>query len=121
MTNITCKNHHMQVDLDRRYFDLSIYQSITLRDPKCVARISSKYITLETVPYLCGGVQRQTNDKIIYENTVIMKAKTESGMISRYYNHMISIQCMYDRDGFVTSIPMMPVTKVIGDEGTYDT
>ena len=59
----------------------------------------------------------QTADKIIYKNTVIMKGKAETGLITRVNDQTIIFQCLYDRDGYVTSKPMLPVTKITIYEG----
>eukprot|EP00112_Aurelia_sp_Birch-Aquarium-sp1_P022634 Seg6445.1 transcript_id=Seg6445.1/GoldUCD/mRNA.D3Y31 product="Fibrinogen-like protein A" protein_id=Seg6445.1/GoldUCD/D3Y31 len=57
---VSCGSNYMRIDLDRQYFNVSRYSSITLRDPTCKATFSSAYITLGSIPSLCGVEKEET-------------------------------------------------------------
>ena len=116
MASVSCGSNYMRIDLDRRYYNASRYSSITLRDPTCAATTSRAYITLGSVPYLCGGQREQTANKIIYRNKVIMTANQNSDTITRDHDEEIAFKCVYDRDGFAGGVSFEPVRKISGNE-----
>ena len=116
MAKVECSNNYMRVILDTNYFNASEFSRITLRDPYCSAYISSSYISLGSVPNGCGASREETKRHIIYRNEVVMTAKQEEGMITRDHDQSIDVSCIYDRDGFGTSVSYDPIRKVSGNE-----
>ncbi|XP_065068293.1 uromodulin-like isoform X2 [Rhopilema esculentum] len=116
MAKVECSNNYMRVILDTKYFNASEFSRITLRDPYCSAYISSSYISLGSVPNGCGASREETQRHIIYRNEVIMTAKQEEGMITRDHDQSIDVSCIYDRDGFGSSVSYDPIRKVSGNE-----
>ena len=109
----------MRIDLDRKYYDMSLYSSITLRNPSCTATYTANYVTLGSVPGACGSVQKETSSHIVFENEVLLTAKSLNGMITRNYDERISFQCRYDKNGQVSSNGYQPMTSVNATEGMY--
>ena len=106
----------MRIDLNKRYYNVSRYSSITLRDVTCKASLTREYIILGSIPYLCGGAREETADRIIYKNKVIMRINQNSDMITRDYDREIDFKCVYDRDGFAGGKSFELVRKISGNE-----
>ena len=109
----------MRIDLDRRYYNVSRYSSISLRDPSCTATFSSAYITLGSIPSLCGVEKEETGSKIIYKNKVIMSINQQSGIVSRDHDEEINFKCTYSRDGVASGVSFEPIRRVIGEESMW--
>ena len=109
----------MRIDLDRSYYDTSLYSSITLRNPSCSATTTSLYITLGSVPGVCGSVRRETSTHIVFENEVVFTAKTSNGIISRDLDQKITFQCLYNKNGYVSSAGYQPMSSVNATESMY--
>ena len=109
---VSCSDNYMRVDLSRQFYNASKYSSITLRDTSCSASISSSFITLGSVPGLCGAVRKETANHIIYQNQVIMKEKQDSGIVSRDHDLEVDVSCKYDRDGIASGASFKPISKI---------
>ena len=106
----------MRIDLDRQYYNVSRYSSITLRDTTCKATYSSAYITLGSIPSMCGVEKEETANKMIYKNKVIMSINQQSDIVSRDHGEEINFKCTYDRDGVVSGVSFEPIRRVVGEE-----
>ena len=118
-STVLCSKNYMRIDLDRKYYDISLYSSITLRNPSCTATYTAHYVTLGSVPGACGSVQKETSSHIVFENEVILTAKSANGMITRNYDEKVSFQCRYNKNGQVSLIGYKPMTSVNASEGMY--
>ena len=116
-THASCGINHLRIDLDRRYYNASIYSAITLRDPACTASISPANITLGSAPHLCNWTIEETSSKITYRNTVIMKVHGVRGMVIRNQDRRIDVSCEYDRSSYVSAPSFKPDWIVIANEG----
>ena len=114
---VSCSENYMRIELDRNFFNVSAYSSITFRDSRCRATWSSSFISLGTIPSQCGSTREETYDNIIYRNTVIMRAKTTQGLITRESDIKIRLTCSYKRTGNVSSVSFKPISKVNVTEG----
>ena len=106
----------MRIDLNRQYYNLSQYETITLRDPACAASYSPGYITLGSVPNYCGSTRQETKGHIIYTNEVIMKAKQNADTVTRDHDEVIQFSCKYERDSAVSGSSFLPVSRIYGNE-----
>ena len=107
----------MRIDLNTDFFDASLYSSITLRDPSCTATVSSKLISLASIPSQCRSSRKETNNRIIYENEVIMQAKQTAGMVTREIDRRVRFTCSYNKNGVVSSVSFKPISNVNVTEG----
>lgn len=113
---VSCSQNYMQINLDRRYYDSSLYTSITLRSPSCSATYSSSYITLGTILGGCGATRKDTVNHIVYENTVILRAKAVAGMITRDMDQKIKFSCSYGKNGYAGGLSYNAVSSVNATE-----
>ena len=107
----------MRIDIDRRYFNPVKYSAITLLDSSCRATVSKFHITLDSVPQKCGSKRTQTNDYIVYENEVYMKAIPTDALITREHDVRISFKCSYNRSDIMSSRTFRPLTSINVQEG----
>ena len=116
MSKVSCSSNYMRIDLDRKYYDTSLYQSITLRDKTCTASYGSSFISLGSVPNYCGSTRHETKNHIIYTNEVILTAKQTSDMITRDHDEVIQFSCKFEKKGYVSGASYLPVSKITGNE-----
>ena len=113
---VTCNNNYMKIELYRKYYNTSLYSSITLRDPSCRASIYTSSIVLGSVPGACGSVKRETSSHTIYENEVIFTGKAINGLITRNINQVIKFSCTFSRNAHVQTVSYQPISNVTGEE-----
>ena len=116
-THVSCGINYLRIDLDRRFYNASIYSAITLRDPACTASLSSANITLGSTPNLCNWTMEETSSKITYKNTVIMTVYGVLGMVIRNQDRRIDVSCEYDRSSYIGAPSFKPEWIVIANEG----
>lgn len=111
----------MRIDLDRSYYNTSLYSSIAMRHSQCLATYTNKYISVGSQLGSCGSTRRDTINEIIYENDVVFKAKTSNGMISREFDQKVSFACVYNKNGQssspIVSVSYKPISSVNATEG----
>ncbi|XP_065053480.1 uncharacterized protein LOC135682493 [Rhopilema esculentum] len=113
---VSCTDNFIRVELDKKYFNASLYGSITLRDNTCTASYSNGKIILGSLPSSCGATMTETPNEIIYENKIIMKARMSGAeVISRNHDQSINIRCVYKRSGFV-GVSFDPIMSYSGFE-----
>ena len=120
-TIVSCSKNYMRIDLNRIYYNTSLYSSITLRHSQCPATYTNEYISVGSQLGSCGSTRRDTASEVIYENEVVFKAKASNGMISREFDQKITFACVYNRHGqssspFV-SVGYRPISSVNATEG----
>ena len=106
----------MRIDLNRQFYNVSRYETITLRDPVCAASHSPGHITLGSVPNYCGSTRQETKEHIIYTNVVLMKAKQNSDIVTRDHDEVIKFSCKYRRDSTVSGSSFLPLSRISGNE-----
>ena len=114
---VSCSNNYMRIELDRKFYNASLYSSITLRMESCKASIYSSSIVLGSVPGACGSVRSETSSHIVYENEVIFTGKPINGLITRNVDQRVKFSCMYDKNAYVQTVSYQPVSNVTGVEG----
>lgn len=120
MTKVSCSSNYMRIDLDRKFYDASLYQLITLRDPSCWASYGRRFISLGSVPNYCGSTRQEVGNHIIYTNEVILTAKQNSDMITRDHDEVIQFSCKYEKKGYVSGASYLPVSRITGNECKLD-
>ena len=118
-STVSCSTNYMRIDLDRSYYDASLYSSITLRNTSCSATTTPLYITLGSVPGVCGSVRKETSTHIVFENEVVFTAKASNGIISRDLDQKVTFQCLYNKNGQVSSGGYKPMSSVNATESMY--
>eukprot|EP00794_Sanderia_malayensis_P014934 gene14934-16474_t len=119
---VHCSQNYMRIELDKTYYNASLYSSITLRSASCPAWYSSTHIMLGTVPGSCGSTRKDTANHIVYENEVVLTAKsTGNQLITRNLYQKIYFSCSYGRNGFVSNVGFQPVTSINVTEGKSHT
>ena len=113
---VHCSQNYMRIDLDRTFYNTSLYSKITLKNQACTASYSSSYITLGSVPGACGAVRKDTANHIVYENEVILKGKQDNSVITRNLDQSIVFSCSFSRNGFVSHMGYKPIYNVNATE-----
>ena len=116
-TDVSCSLNYMRIEIDRTFFNASKYSTINLLDSKCKARLSSSKIILDTLPHLCGAKRVETNDHIIYQNEVYMKAKPTGKLVTREHDVRISFSCHYKKTAVLSQKSFDPQTIIDVKEG----
>ena len=109
----------MRIDMFRKFFNTSLYSSITLRDPTCIASLTKNVISLGSMPDLCKSKRTATYDSIIYENEVVMLAKPEADGTIKEADQRLTFTCAYNKNGFISSRSFKPISSVNGNAGKY--
>ena len=115
-SEVLCSQSNMQIIMDRAFYNVSKYSSITLKDPTCLASISSSKITLGSTPGICGATRRSTANHFIYENEVIMKARDYNGVVKDNDLH-VKFACQYSKNTTISLLGYKPMYKINGSEG----
>ncbi|XP_078680705.1 uncharacterized protein LOC144915827 isoform X2 [Branchiostoma floridae x Branchiostoma belcheri] len=68
---VTCTSYHMQVDLSRAQLPNLEARRMRLIDPSCRATSNATHVTLWTYLDSCGTSRTETEDAIVYSNTVV--------------------------------------------------
>ena len=116
-TEISCSTNYMRIDIDRKYFDPKKYTNINLLDPSCISTVSKTHITLDTLPQSCGAIKTETNDYIIYQNEVYMKARPTQELVTREHDVRIKFKCSYKKSDITGSTSFRPLTSIDVQEG----
>ena len=106
----------MEIQLNRNFFNVSKYESITLKDKSCTARVNFPYITLGSKLNSCGTTRRETTSQIIYTNEAIMVVRRDSGIVTRDHDQVISFSCAYKKDGYTNQASFTPVSRITGND-----
>ena len=109
----------MRIDIDRKYFNPAKYSAITLLDSSCRATVSKLHITLDTIPQNCGSKRIQTDDYIVYENEVFMKAIPTDTLVTREHDVRIRFKCSYNRSDISSLKSFRPLTSIDVQEGMF--
>ncbi|XP_035691781.1 uncharacterized protein LOC118426467 [Branchiostoma floridae] len=68
---VTCTSYHMQVDLSRVQLPQLEARRMRLIDPSCRATSNTTHVTLWTYLDGCGTSRTETDDSIVYINTIV--------------------------------------------------
>ena len=60
-TTVSCHNNYMEILLNRNSFNVSKYETITLKNSQCAASVNSTHIILGSAPNACGAARRETD------------------------------------------------------------
>lgn len=93
----------MRIDLDRRYYNSSKFESITLLSKRCRSTLSYDYITLGCVPGGCSSYLKATSTEIVYINAVVLKSHFDGDLISRQNDETIYFKCSYKKDTAISN------------------
>jgi len=115
--DVLCSDNFMSFNLSSYGYNLSNYNSITLLNSTCQARVSSTVITIGTKLNSCGTTKVENQTHISYTNQVIFRPKAaSSGLITRGNEHTISFTCSYAKDGHTKGASFVPVRRVSANE-----
>ena len=110
----------MGIKLNRIFYNVSLYQNMTLRSNDCSAVINSTKIILGSNLNSCGTTKEENGTHIVYTNEAILHAKTEKNLISHYHDTIISFSCAYKKDGYTnTAASFIPNKRVNVSESRY--
>ena len=111
-TKVSCLHNYMGIELNRNFFNVSLYQAMTLRSKNCSAVINAANIILGSKLNSCGTTREENGTHIVYTNEAILHAKTEGSLISRVHDKVISFSCAYKRDGYTNTTSFIPNTRI---------
>ena len=117
---VSCQNNYMEILLSRHSFNVSKYETITLKNRQCVASINSTYIIMGSALNACGAIRRETSTHIIYTNEATLRVKQESSLITRDHDVIISFSCAYKKDGLTSGASFTPVRSIVANESKFN-
>ena len=107
----------MSISISSNAYNLSNYNSITLLDSTCQARVTSTVITIGTKLDSCGTTKVENQTHISYTNQVIFRPRaTTSGLITRDNEHTVSFTCSYAKHGYTNGASFVPVRRISVNE-----
>ena len=106
----------MEFQLSRNAFNVSKYESITLRDKNCNASLSLNPITLGSKLNSCGATRVETDTQIVYTNEATLAVKKDLAMVTYDPDLILTFSCAYTKDGYTNQTSYTPVSKLAGND-----
>ncbi|XP_066269358.1 uncharacterized protein [Branchiostoma lanceolatum] len=99
---LTCTPDFIRVSFPRPVDNSIQTADVRLAEPPCSADENSTHIYIQAPLTGCGTKRMDTDDEIIYSNTLIINVNASSAVITRYDVIEISVECRLPRRKSVT-------------------
>ncbi|XP_019636946.1 PREDICTED: uncharacterized protein LOC109479418 [Branchiostoma belcheri] len=99
---VTCTSNYIRVSFSRPENNSIQLEDVQLAAPPCSADQNSTHIYIDAPLTACGTSRQDTEDYIIYRNTLTIKVNASSMIITRHHFTEISVECRLPRRKTVT-------------------
>ena len=115
--SVTCGENNMTVSLEKKLFPFFQVDQLHLRYSSCRATQNSTHLLISTPLNGCGTAVNETQDALIFWNTIQADAVIIDNVITRSHDIRMPFYCSYSRKKLL-SLSFAPQWIYFGNEGT---